>query len=490
MSRTTRFTDQIGTRLRSIPILLWNIIIPIIIVLFLGNRGLEAQQRATVGRSFQSLNPDISLDGLFSAGYFSEAEHLNFGGHDPTERGFTAQNIEMSLTGAVDPYFQGEAHVIFGLSRGESFLEMEEVFFTSLALPLNLQLRGGQFFTRFGRLNPTHPHTWDFADLPIINSRLFGGDGLRQVGMQLSYLLPLPIYTELILSMQNPHGETAVSFFNTASEGGEGHGHAHAAPSAFVQEPEDEDHHEDEEENHHEVEDGHHEGDGHDETDQDDHEAEDHHDADETDRDADEEGATYLGRPLIDREVDSLADFIYMTRLQSSVDFTDTLTMVWGGSALFGPNASGKERRTTILGTDLYFKWRPLSNVRGWPFVAWQTEVMWRNYEADRFVDADGEVIPEADLKDSGFYSQLLYGFHPRWVAGIRGEYTNGEDSTDPMQDGRYRLSANLTFYPSEFSKWRLQYNYDVSESKDDDPIHAVFLQWEFLMGAHAAHQF
>ncbi|MBI1925329.1 zinc-regulated TonB-dependent outer membrane receptor [Candidatus Poribacteria bacterium] len=403
----------------------WHTIIAMIAWLALGNGIAESQQALTQTRSFQNLNPDIALDGLFAAAYFSEPENLNFGAHDPTERGFNVQNLELSLRSTVDPYFQGEGYFIFGLSRGESFLEVEELFFTSLALPLNLQLRGGQFFTRFGRLNPIHPHAWDFADQPIINGRLLGGDGLRQVGMQLSYLLPLPIYTEVIVGMQNPYGETAVSFFNTPGE--------------------------DEESG---------------------------------------EAATYLGRPLIEREIGSLADFIYLTRLNASIELTDTMTMVWGGSALFGPNASGEETRTTILGTDLYFKWRPLSTVRGWPFITWQSEVMWRNYEAGSFIHADGDMIPQEDLKDWGFYSQLLYGFRPRWVAGIRGEYATGEDSTDPMQDRRYRLSANLTFYPSEFSKWRLQYNYDVSESKDDKPIHAVFLEWEFLMGAHGAHQF
>ena len=395
----------------------WHIIIPIIAWLAWGNGIAESQQALTQTRSFQSMNPDVSVDGLFAAAYFSEPENLNFGGHDPHERGFNVQNLELSLQSIVDPYFEGESHFVFGISRGESFLEVEELFFTSVALPLNLQLRGGQFFTRFGRLNPIHPHAWDFVDQPIINGRLLGEDGVRQIGMQLSYLLPLPIYTELIVGMQNPFGETAVSFLNTPGE-------------------------------------------------------------------------VYLGRPLIAREIGSLADFIYLTRLNSSVEVTDTVTMVWGGSALFGPNASGEDTRTTILGTDLYFQWRPLSAVRGWPFITWQNEVMWRNYEAGGFIRADDNTVPKEDLKDWGFYSQLLYGFRPRWVAGVRGEYAKGEDSTHPLQDRRYRLSANLTFYPSEFSKWRLQYNYDVSESKDDDPIHAVFLQWEFLMGAHGAHQF
>ena len=164
--------------------------------------------------------------------------------------------------------------------------------------------------------------------------------------------------------------------------------------------------------------------------------------------------------------------------------------MVWGGSAIFGPNAAGEETRTIIMGTDLFVKWRPLSSVKGWPFLAWQSELMWRNYQADEFIDDDDEVIPATDVRDWGFYSQLLWGFRQRWVAGMRGEFADGEEAVDPLQDRRYRLSANLTFYPSEFSKWRLQYNYDVSESQDDNPIHAVFLQWEFLIGAHGAHQF
>lgn len=445
---------------------LWTSILALTVLLALVSTA-EFDTALAQSQSPQRLNPDISLDGLFAAGYFSEKDHLNFGGHDPNERGFTVQNIEMSLKSIVDPYFQGEAHIIFGLSGGESFIEAEEVFLTSLALPGNLQLRSGQFFTRFGRLNAMHPHVWDFADQPIINNRLFGGDGLRQVGTQLSYLLPLPIYTELMLSIQNPHGPTAVSFFNTAGEDGveeNGHQHGNFAPSIFFDDPEaSEQDHTDEEEGHHQ---------------------------DEEEPEGSEQGTTYLRRPLIGRDVDSLADFIYMTRLQSSIDATETLTMVWGGSALFGPNAAGEDTRTTIVGTDLYVKWRPLSSVKGWPFLAWQSELMWRNYQADDFIDADGEEIPAAEIQDWGVYSQLLWGFRQRWVAGVRGEFADGDDATVPLQDRRYRLAANLTFYPSEFSKWRLQYNYDVSESRDDDPIHAVFLQWEFLIGAHGAHQF
>jgi hypothetical protein len=64
-----------------------------------------------------------------------------------------------------------------------------------------------------------------------------------------------------------------------------------------------------------------------------------------------------------------------------------------------------------------------------------------------------------------------------------------GGDLTDPLRERRVRVSPDLTFYPSEFSKWRLQYNWDHLQTQEDN-VHSVFLQWEFLIGTHGAHTF
>jgi hypothetical protein len=100
--------------------------------------------------------------------------------------------------------------------------------------------------------------------------------------------------------------------------------------------------------------------------------------------------------------------------------------------------------------------------------------------------------LPSETLKDWGFYSQVLWGFHPRWVAGLRGEYADGNtgafDAGDVFRGERVRVSPVLTFYPSEFSKIRLQYNYDQGELFGTE--HSVWLQLEFLLGAHGAHKF
>ena len=53
----------------------------------------------------------------------------------------------------------------------------------------------------------------------------------------------------------------------------------------------------------------------------------------------------------------------------------------------------------------------------------------------------------------------------------------------------RLRLSPVFTWFPTEYSKLRLQYNFDHFDALRDDE-HSLWLQLEFLLGAHAAHKF
>lgn len=377
---------------------------------------------------------DLSFDLLGAAGgsTASEAElrQLQGGGHDPKNQGFTLQNVELTFAGVVDPFLRGDANIVLLIDEsGETVIEVEEAYLSSLALPFNLQLEAGQFFTEFGRLNPTHPHAWDFVDQPVINSRLFGPDGLRSPGLQLSWLAPLPFFAELVVSVQNSHGETVTSFRN--------------AP-----------------------------------------------------------GETFAGRTLIEREVRGPGDLLYLGRLRTSFDLGDALTLVGGLSALFGPNASAADTHTRIYGVDVYAKWRPLAANQGWPFVSWQTEVMSRRYQAGEVLGDSGAVAPPRTLDDVGLYTQLLWGFARPWVAGARFDRAFGEDERfespdgvydsrgDALRSSRQRYSGVLSYYPSEFSKLRLQYSYDRAEFLSGADAHSAFLQFEILFGAHGAHKF
>lgn len=409
---------------------------------------------------------DVSLIGTFAAGGSTAndiAGGSQLGGHDPNQNGFTVQGVELGLNGMVDPYFRANANLLYGLDAdGESFFELEEAWLETLRLPANLQLRAGQMMTEFGRENVQHPHQWAFVDSPLVLASFLGPDGLRNPGARLSWLAPTPFYSELAFSVQNSQGETASGF----RYGGDGHNHGgnDDLPFAF--------------------------------------------------RHSDN-----------DRGVNGPGDLLLAPRYATSFDVAERQTVLLGASAAFGPNSSGDagagDTMTQIYGLDLTWKWTSKNQHAGFPFVSFQTEALLRRYEAGAFdwdenangLTDPGEVVDNRTgspaflkgeaLTDYGFYSQICYGFQRGWVAGLRFDFLtgdpahyeqiplslNGEDlGRDPRRAQRWRLSPNLSWYPSEFSKIRLQYNLD--DRRDIGVDHSVWLQFEFLLGAHGAHKF
>lgn len=403
---------------------------------------------------------DISMDVLWAAGGSTapdpEIEQLQAGFHDPRQRGFTLQQAELGLAGAVDPYFRADAFIIATTDT----IELEEAFLTSTSLPWGLQLEAGSFFTEFGINNRQHPHEWDWIDQPVVNSRMFGGEALRGPGFRLGWLTPLPWFSELHVGMQNANeGEFTSSFIGEDQVG---------------------------------------------------------------------------GRPQVKRNVDSMSDLLYLTRWVNSWDLDDSLTTRIGLSSLFGPNGTGNDARTYIYGVDMFWLWQPVDHFRGWPFVSWQTEAIMRDFEADRFVagteveddggegehgharsalryaraaqddhdddhDDEGELmdLPSNTLHDWGTYSQVLWGFRRPWALGVRYEYASGTGaslpdgrSADSLRDNRHRVSPLILWQPTEFTRFRLQYNFDRADFLDDDEAHSFWFSMEVLYGAHMAHPF
>lgn len=206
---------------------------------------------------------------------------------------------------------------------------------------------------------------------------------------------------------------------------------------------------------------------------------------------SEESGEIHGGLP-IERDVRAARDLLLVPRLSTSFDLGATQTVVLGASGAFGPNNSGPDARTAVYGADLYWKWKSATAHQGFPFVSLQAEAMTRRYEAAARPSAEDETVelPAETLRDGGAYAQLLWGIRPMLVAGLRGEYASGRPAAGdiPGRLDRSRFSPNLTWYPSEFSKLRLQYNYDHRRGIGND--HSLWLQVEFLLGAHAAHKF
>lgn len=358
-----------------------------------GERG--APRSGSLAGLAQALNPDLSLITDVTFAWFSDDDNLQTGAHDPRENGFNLQQVELSVSKAVDPYFRIDGNIVFG----QVGVEVEEIFATTLALPWNLQARVGQFQTRIGRINPTHPHTWAFVDQPFVLGRLFGGEGNRGVGAELSYLTPLPWYAEVIGSVNMPESR---SFFAE------------------------------------------------------------------------------------DLELETPLDLQSSLILEQFFDLSPNWSLLWGLSATTGPNSTGRENRTDIYATDLYLKYRPITRAS---YTSVELQLEWFHRRRQ---------VPEALLLDHGGYAHLFWRFAKRWGSGLRYEYGSpiydgGEivsDDLDPAWvDDRHRATAVLTFWPTEFSRVRLQGSADVPTWRDD-PIYAGFLNFEFTIGAHGAHEF
>jgi hypothetical protein len=364
---------------------------------------------------------NIGFVGIMDAGWSSEPDvaSIELGDHDPRVRGFSIPNTELTLNGAVDPFLQGFVNIVQKLDEeGETVVELEEAFFLTTALPGSLQLKGGQFFTEFGRLNTQHPHSWSFVDLPIVNARLLGPEGLRSQGARLSWLAPTPFYAEAMLAVQNATGETTASFRS-------------------------------------------------------------------------EESPELHGGSLAEGEIEDVNDFLVTPRINLSFDPSDNTALVVGASAAFGPNNSGDDAQTRIVGADVYWKWKSATAGQGFPFVSVQAEAMKRSYETPTRVSEGGAQILSAEtFEDKGAYAELLWGIQPRIVAGVRGDVFRSQEALfeSELRGDRERLSTNLTWYPSEFSKLRVQYNMDRREGMDT--AHSLWFQLEFILGAHAAHKF
>ncbi len=163
------------------------------------------------GSKAAKLLPDISVIGIMAGAYFTQDpdEGPNSGvvGVDPASTGFTFQELEIALQGAVDPYFRYDAF----LSFNQDGVELEEAYFTTQeGLPRGLQFKGGIELLPFGRQNPKHLHAWTFANNNLVNKYLLGADGLAEIGLEMDYLFPTPFFLQFQGTFTN--GDNSTSF--------------------------------------------------------------------------------------------------------------------------------------------------------------------------------------------------------------------------------------------------------------------------------------
>ncbi len=404
----------------------------------------------------------LSLDVMAAAGTSTrpdgEIPLIEGGGHDPDRKGFSLRQAELSFAGAVDPWFRAEAYLVAGIDSrtGETEVELEEAYALSSCLPGGLEIKAGHFLTEFGLFNPTHPHAWVWLDQPVIDTRVFGPDGMRAPGCRLSWRPPLPWRARLLASLQNPSGETMRSFLgppatDEAEKWRDGPSWPAGKAGRLGRAPV-------------------HGGDG---------------------------SSAPGGWPVIDQEVRGLANLVYLLRWENAFELAAGTTLAFGGSWCHGPNPTGPAADTVIAGLDASLKWRSARD-GGWPAFTLQGEFIRRDYSAAAWEARDGQaaafLLPETSLVDWGIDVQGVFTFGKGLAAGLRCEYASGRNdglvlrAADPWRADRTRLSPVLAWTPSHFSRIRLQYSFDDSEALSPRRSHSLWLGLEFRLGDHPAH--
>ncbi len=188
---------------------------------------------------------------------------------------------------------------------------------------------------------------------------------------------------------------------------------------------------------------------------------------------------------------------------KSSFDFGESSSILLGPYIINGQtrtdtaaNSTFFSGNSTLYGFEGVYKWK----TDRYRSLIVQGEYLWRD-QAGSLDNLVSGAVSRLTRSQDGMYLQALYQMG-RWRLGARYDrleiFSDSYQIAGTQQDFHkpWRLTGALEFNPSEFSRIRLQYNYDRSGgdglaygvgSKTNQEI---YLQMILGIGAHAAHAF
>lgn len=410
----------------------------------------------TSGNAF---NPQISviLDGNYyhddidgaGAELLGEADgisHAHGAGHDHdehshggTEQGFNFRSAELAFSASVDHYF--DATALLSVDSDGS-VDLEEAWLQSRSLPYGLKVKAGKFFSDIGYVNNQHPHNWDFTDQNLAYLNLLGYHGLNDIGLQVTWLPNWRYYT--LFGIEAFQGEQEKL-------------------GALAEIDED------------------------------------------LEMELDEAGLSEddLG---LSSEKDGPRLYTAFLKYAPDLGYEHALQLgAWGGwsdqhQEVHGDPEDGNlhtlEGDAWMWGLDAVYKYDGRSAYGKGDFKL-QGEYLWQRKDLDMQFHQAGASLAGRKFTEDGFYLQGLYGFAPRWQVGLRYDVvglTNKLESGGSLLrewDDSSRWTAALTWTPTEYSRFRLQYaKADISIDGASNDFDYVYLQYILSLGSHGAHKF
>ena len=402
--------------------------------------GKDARERAILRRQklLNRFNPALGFVIEPIVGYTKRNQQFKSGtgadaGRDvgtrfPSNVSTALRTIELFAAAEVDPF--ARAYVIAaGHSEGvddrgseeygKAQFEVEEAAIQTTSLPWNLSVRGGRFFADWGYLGRRHAHDLPQIDVPPSLYQSFGAN--RTDGVELAWLVPTPFYLQMLVGYGSSFGQL-----------GEGPLTPHVQQVT--------------------------------------------------------NGNTVFGS------------------VRTYYDIDDDNNLEFGFSTMYSPQGrvpeeedallpeDDKETARYVLNGDFHYRWYPLG--RGLR----QSLSLHGEFYYDWGQNRRNTIGRSVSRGSWGGYTYAEYRISKRWRPGFRFDYyqllsepalvTNSFTGLEGSTAGAsgsdtdvWTYSPYVTFYPSEFQRFVLQYNHqDHGKASDQDQ---VILQWQVVIGSH-----
>lgn len=158
----------------------------------------------------------------------------------------------------------------------------------------------------------------------------------------------------------------------------------------------------------------------------------------------------------------------WVGRYRTFFDFGESSSMLVGASFANGPSGDSN-RRATIYGADLTYKWQPGTKGKSAQFEA---EAYWAD-----------PGVPGTDTA-FGAFAALTYEVRPKLHLTAKYDYSEIPGTSD-IRNG---LSFGATLKVTEFHHWRAEWK--TIGSNFDKARNVFTLQFQWAIGAHPAHKY
>jgi hypothetical protein len=133
-----------------------------------------------------TVNPDISFIGDMRLFGYNNAPSDEF----DNKLKLQFEELEISANGYLNPYTR--ADLALGIEGTGGEIDVEEAYATVLrGLPLNLQIKAGQYLVDIGKINTQHGHVWSWINRPLMGQQFLGEEGLKDVGLNINMMIPI-----------------------------------------------------------------------------------------------------------------------------------------------------------------------------------------------------------------------------------------------------------------------------------------------------------